>query len=145
MKKKQKILICIGVVAVVIVFLVVCIKIVSNVQNNSLKEVGGLSKLNVEAKNNYTIYNNIQGVEIQNVEIETKSEFESTLKAKVINQTENILEAHTIRIRVTNSDGLNESFGGNIPSIAPSKEAELTGIIRKDITSATNIEFELID
>lgn len=111
------------------------------------KEPKEIINPNIELSENQEIIiqNNIRGTKIQNVEIIAESEFECQVKAEIINETDSILEAHTIRIIATNNEGLNEIFAGNISSISSGESGKILGIIRKDISSATNIEFELID
>ena len=54
-------------------------------------------------------------------------------------------EAHTIRIIATNESGLREVFAGQVSSIPAGESRVLISTIRKDLTKATNVEFEIID
>lgn len=142
MKKKQKIISFIKLFLIVI-FIIICTILIFYFR----KEPKEIINPNIELSENQEIIiqNNIRGTKIQNVEIIAESEFECQVKAEIINETDSILEAHTIRIIATNNEGLNEIFAGNISSISSGESGKILGIIRKDISSATNIEFELID
>ena len=97
----------------------------------------------LEQNNNGNVIKNVNGLEFSNIKIQMISENNCKLEADVLNTNAEIMEAKIIKITVTDDENLKEVFGAQIPSILPNEKITLSTTIRKDITAATNIEFEI--
>lgn len=154
MEKKKQIVIIVFIVFAVILLLCLCkIHMSNNLKRNdgsTQNQVGqnqsefnnviiedGITKLN--------LLKNVAGLEFSNVEIEMISEYECEFRAEVFNTNDKIMEAKTIKIVATGNEGLNEVFGAQMASVLPNETISVSTVIRKDITSTTNVEFEIID
>ena len=143
MKKKKIIRVAI------IVVLILCLSlIVINNKNNKQQVINNQNDKNNIAQNYAEKIKIIQGIdnlEFSNVNVQMKNALDCEITAEVLNKSNEIIEAHTIRIKATDDSGkINEVFAGNISSIPAGEKRILSATIKKDLTSITNIEFEII-
>ena len=109
----------------------------NQVEMNEIVFEDGVTKLNISKQ--------VENLKISNFEITKTSSNKSKLEANVLNTSDEIIEASTVEIIVTNENGMKEIIGGSIPSILPNDTATLISVVRKDITSATNIELRIVE
>ena len=149
-KNKLKIMIC---SLVVLIFAtILCVKFTTrhvdtnnensniNTELNSQKEIisDGITRLDISQT--------IDGLHFSNVEIEMTTDTNCELRANVVNTTMNEIESKIIKITVTDDTGnLREVFGGIVSSIPAEKTGFMISTIRKDIRSATNVNFEIVE
>lgn len=146
MKNKRKVIV--GVSIVMVLILCLCVIFIS--KNNQQQVINNQIEQNVNGNKNgitkLNITQNVDGLEFSNVEIQMKTDRDCELTAEVLNTTEEMVEAHTIRIRISDDAGeLNEVFAGNVSSIPAGGKGTLNSTLRKDLTSATNVKFEIIE
>lgn len=146
MKNKRKVIV--GVSIVMVLILCLCVIFIS--KNNQQQVINNQIEQNVNGNKNgitkLNITQNVDGLEFSNVEIQMKTDRDCELTAEVLNTTGEMIEAHTIRIRISDDAGeLNEVFAGNISSIPAGGKGTLNSTLRKDLTSATNVKFEIIE
>lgn len=146
MKNKRKVIV--GVSIVMVLILCLCVIFIS--KNNQQQVINNQIEQNVNGNKNgitkLNITQNVDGLEFSNVEIQMKTDRDCELTAEVLNTTGEMIEAHTIRIRISDDAGeLNEVFAGNVSSIPAGGKGTLNSTLRKDLTSATNVKFEIIE
>lgn len=146
MKKKR---VALG--ASLIILIVLCVFLVQHFITNKGGNSGGNINQTQEdtvIENDITKINTTQklaGLEFSNIEIQMDENNLCVLTADVLNTTNEMKDAHTIRVKVSNKTGeINDVFAGSIPSISAKGKASLSAAIRKDVTKATNVTFEII-
>ena len=148
-KKKISIII----ISILVVILVIClVKIFINndspkqieseqkqnqIETNRVVTTDGITKLNIAKR--------VDGLEFSNVEIQMISEHECELRAMVLNLTEEIVESKTIKITTKDGENQKQVFGAQMTSVLPNETIQVNAVIRKDITSAIDVAFEIVD